>query len=98
MNRISWKEMILGTIAGLLLLTSPAVGQMSSIVDEPSVRVDNRGPGSLNSGPGSMNSGRDGGDHRGRHGRDQVVAQAGDIRQEDRRMDRREDRREDRRI
>lgn len=50
----------------------------------------NSGPGSANSGPGSMNSGRGGRD-------DQRVAQAGDLRQEDRRAERQADRREDRR-
>lgn len=112
MNRISWKEIILGTIAGLSLLNSPAVGQVGSTTEESAMRMDNRGPGALNSGhgsfnsgPGSVNSGRDDeqGQNRGRRGRHDVyVTQAGDIRQEDRRadrqMDRREDRREDRRI
>ena len=99
MNRTSWKEIMLGTIAGLSLMTSPAVGKMSGSMEEPVMQADNRGPGSLNSGPGSMYSGRDEGDHQGRHGRDaMVVAQTGDdVRQEDRRADRREDRRVDRR-
>ncbi len=49
---------------------------------------DNSGPGSGNSGSGSANSGP------GRGGRDDVrMAQAGDVRQEDRQADRREDRR-----
>ncbi len=49
---------------------------------------DNNGPGSGNSGSGSANSGS------GRGGRDDVrMAQAGDVRQEDRQADRREDRR-----
>lgn len=43
MNRTSWKEIILGTIAGLSLLTSPAVGQMSGSAEAPTVHVDNRG-------------------------------------------------------
>ena len=91
MNRTSWKEIMLGAIAGLSILTSPAVGSMGSPTEELVVRTDNRGPGSLNSGPGSMNSGRDEGSHSGRDGRDsRVVAQAGDdVRQEDRRADRR---------
>jgi hypothetical protein len=50
----------------------------------------NSGPGSANSGPGAANGGRRGGD-------DIRVAQAGDVRQEDRRQDRREDRQVDRR-
>ncbi len=93
MNRISWKEIILGTVAGLSILTSPAAGKTSGTTDEPSVRMDNRGPGSLNSGRGDA-------DHsgRGRHGGDDaLMAQIGDVRQEDRRADRRLDRREDRR-
>lgn len=100
MNRISWKEIMLGTIAGLSLLTSPAVGQMSSATDGPAMWMDNRGPGLLNSGPGSMGSRHDVGDHRGRHGHDpMVIAQAtDDIRQEDRREDRRMGRREDRQM
>ncbi len=57
---------------------------------------DNSGPGSANSGPGSANSGR-GGDGGRRGGDDIRVAQAGDIRQEDRQQDRREDRQADRR-
>lgn len=52
---------------------------------------DNSGPGSGNSGSGSANSGS------GRGGRDEVrMAQAGDVRQEDRQADRREDRRANR--
>ena len=109
MNRTSWKEIILGTLAGLSLLTSPAIGKMSSSAEELTVRMDNRRPGSLNSGHDSLNGGpgsqysghsdRNEGDHSGRHGQDSVaIAQAGDdIRQEDRRADRREDRRLDRR-
>lgn len=67
-------------------------------LDGANDRVDNRngrgsgdssGSGSANSGPGSANSGRGGWD-------DNRVAQAGDVRQEDRREDRRADRREDR--
>lgn len=59
--------------------------------------VDHSGPGSLNSGPGSVNSGA-GSLGSGRGGQDDTrVAQAGDMRQEDRRADRREDRRLDRR-
>ncbi len=103
MNRTRWKGIIPGTVAGLMLLTSPAVGKMSSSTEESSVRVDNRGSGSLNSRPGSMDSGRDMGHHRGRGARESMaVAQAGDDidrgadRREDRRLDRREDRREDR--
>jgi hypothetical protein len=99
MNRTSWKEIMLGAIAGLSLVTSPAVGKMSDSTEELVVQADNRRPGSLNMGPGSMPSGREEGDHTGRHGRDaMVVAQAGDdVRQDDRRIDRREDRRFDRR-
>lgn len=106
MNRISWKEIMLGTIAGLSILTSPAVGKMSSSLEVSVVHTDNRGPSSLNSsqealnsGPGSMKGGREEGDHTGRRDRDaMVVAQAGDdVRQDDRRADRREDRRLDRR-
>lgn len=106
MNRISWKEIMLGTIAGLSILTSPAVGKLSSSMEASVVQTDNRGPsslnraqGALNSGPGSMKSGREEGDHTGRGGRDaMVVAQAGDdVRQDDRRADLREDRRLDRR-
>ncbi|MDP1945945.1 MAG: hypothetical protein Q8L77_00460 [Nitrospirota bacterium] len=52
---------------------------------------DNSGPGSGNSGSGSVNSGS------GRGGRDDVrMAQAGDVRQEDRQADRHEDRRANR--
>ena len=60
---------------------------------------DNSGPGSANSGPSSANSGSGrGGDNSGRGGRgDNRAAQAGDVRQEDRRADRREDRQLDRR-
>lgn len=96
MNRIGWREIILGTIAGLSILTSPAVGQMRSTADRPETRVDNRGHGSLNSGPGSLNSGRDHG-----NGRDRLREDRRDDRREDRRehrlMDRREDRQADRR-
>ncbi len=101
MNRTIWKELMLGTIAGLSLLTSPAMGKVSSPAEALIVKVDNRGPGSMNSGPGFMDSGRDGGHdnhvrgHRG--GEDIYVAQAGEVRQEDRRADRQLDRREDRR-
>lgn len=98
MNRISWKEMIVGTLAGLSVMTAPAIGKINSSIAGPEVRVDNRGPGSLNSGPGSMNSGRDSDDHGRRHGKDHmVVTQATDVRQEDRRADRQMDRRADRR-
>lgn len=105
MNHTNWKEIMVGTLAGLSLLTSPAMGNMSSSAEELTVRVDNRGPGSpnsghgsLNSGPGSMHSGREEGEHKGRHGQDAIaVAQAGaDVRQEDRRAARREDRQLDR--
>lgn len=85
-----WNRMLLGMLVGLLITAAPAVGQATDPVGEPSVRTDNRGPGSLNSGSGSMNSGRRGGD-------DLRVAQAEDVRQEDRQQARREDRREDRR-
>jgi hypothetical protein len=93
---VSWKEVVVGMVAGLFLVSAPTIGQSS----EPSVgsttRMDNRGPGSLNSGSGREgNSGRGSGD-------DIRVAQAGDVRQEDRRedrhLDRREDHREDRRL
>ena len=50
MNRISWKEMIVGTLAGLSVMTAPAIGKINSSIAGPEVRVDNRGPGSLNSG------------------------------------------------
>lgn len=54
---------------------------------------DNSGPGSINSGPGSINSGP-GSMNSGRGGRDeQRVAQAGEMRQNDRRADRQADRR-----
>ncbi len=106
MNRTSWKEMMLGTIAGLSLLTSPALGKVSSPAEALIVKVDNREPGSMNSGPGFMDSGRDGGhdNHVRGHsgGEDIYMAQAGEVRQEDRRADRqlyrREDRREDRQV
>ena len=68
MNRISWKEIIVGTLAGLSVMTAPAIGKMNSSIEGSEVRVDNRGPGSLNSGPGSMNSGRDSEEHGRRHG------------------------------
>ncbi len=80
MNRISWKEIMLGTIAGLSILTSPAVGKLSSSMEASVVQTDNRGPnslnraqGALNSGPGSMKSGREEGDHTGRGGRDAMM-------------------------
>lgn len=58
---------------------------------------DHSGPGSANSGPGSANSGSGRGGDSGRRGGDDLrVAQAGDIRQEDRQQDRREDRQVDR--
>lgn len=92
MHCTNWKEIILSTMAGLSLLTTPVMGQMSNVPEDVSVRADNRGPGSIH-------SGHEEGDQKGRHGRDAVVvAQAGDdVRQEDRRADRREDRRVDRR-
>jgi hypothetical protein len=57
MNRMSWNEISLGIIAGLSILTSPAVGKMNGAAEEQVVRVDNQGSGSLNSGSGSMESG-----------------------------------------
>ena len=55
---------------------------------------DSSGSGSGNSGGGSDNSDSGRGDNGGRRGGDDMrVAQAGDIRQEDRQQDRREDRR-----
>ncbi len=111
MNRLSWKEIIVGTLAGLSVLTSPAIGTMSGPMEGSEVRVDNQGPislnsghGSLNSGPGSLNSGsgsanggHHGGDRERKHGKEHLVAQVNDVRQEDRRADRREDRQNDRR-
>ena len=88
MNRISWKEVIVGTLAGLSVMASPAVGKMSGPTEGSEMRLENRGHGSLNSGPrsmnrgrGSMNSGRDGESSGTRHGRDHtVVAQVEDVR------------------
>jgi len=103
-----WKEVMFGVIAGLSVVVSPAVGQVTDPNGDSAVRTDNRGPGSLNSGPGSVNSGRGSdnrgsgsansgsgrGDTSGRRGGDDIrMAQAGDVRQEDRHADRREDRR-----
>ena len=96
MNRIGWREIILGTITGLSILTSPAVGQMRSTADGPAARADNRGHGSLNSGPGSLNSGRDHGNGRDRGWRG-VEDRLEDLR-EDRQDDRREDRGEHRQM
>lgn len=104
-RRTNWKEIMLGIIAGLSIAASPAAGQTKDSPEESTMRLDNRGHGSLNSGPGSLNSGhgslvsgRDGGDQRGRQGGDDIlVTQAGDARQEDRREDRRADRHQDRR-
>lgn len=92
MNGTSWKEIMLGTLAGLSILTSPAMGSVGSTTEESAVQTDNRGTGFLNSEPNE-------GNHRGRDGRGRlVIAQASDdIRQEERRADRREDRRVDRR-
>lgn len=88
----SWKGVVLSVIASLTVTGLPAIGQTTANTDDSVVLMDNRGPGSINSGPGSLNSGP------GRGGRDDNrVAQAGDVRQEDRRADRREDRRLDRR-
>lgn len=96
-NQAVWMNMILSAVAGVIFVVSPAVAQLTDSTDEPMVRADNGGRGSLNSGPGSVNSGRDRNAQRGRRGGDDLtVAQAGDIRQEDRREDRRADRREDR--
>lgn len=93
---VSWKEVVVGMVAGLFLVSAPATSQSSEPSGDPTVRMDNREPGSLNSGPGSVNSGS--GENRGRRGGDDIrVAQAGDVRQEDRHEDRREDRRTDRR-
>ena len=103
MNRISWKGMIVGTLGGLSVITSPVVGQAKHSIENAQVRLDNRSHGLLNSGVGSLQSGRHEGDHEWRDAKnDLVVAQANDVRQEDRRadrqMDRREDRREDRQL
>ena len=85
---VSWKEVVVGMVAGLFLVSVPAVGQSNEPSGDLAARMDNRGPGSLNSGPGSSNSGAGG--HSGRRGGDDIrVAQAGDVRQEDRREDRR---------
>ena len=93
---VSWKEVVVGMVAGLFLVSVPATGQSSEPIGDPAARMDNRGPGSLNSGPGSMNSGSSG--HCGRRGGDDTrMGHAGDIRQEDRREDRRADRQQDRR-
>ncbi len=95
----SWKGVVLGVIAGLTVTGSPAIGQTTANTDDSVVLMDNRGPGSINSGPGSVNSGPGSlNSGPGRGGRDDNrVAQASDVRQEDRRADRREDRRLDRR-
>lgn len=93
-----WKDIVLSVVGGLLFAVSPAVGQVTEPAGEPAVRIDNRGPGSLNSGPGSMHSGSGHDGNSGRRGGDDVrVAQAGDVRQEDRREDRQQNRQEDRR-
>lgn len=93
-----WKSMMVSVVAGAVLAALPAAAQLADSNDERLTRTDNRGSGSLNSGLGSMHSGRDASGERGRSGRDDLrVAQAGDVRQEDRQADRREDRREDRR-
>ena len=99
MNGTSWKEIMLGTLAGLSILTSPAMGSVGSMTEEPAVQTDNRGTGSLNGGSGSLNREPNEGNHRSRDGRGRlVIAQASDdIRQEERRADRREDRRLERR-
>jgi len=115
-SQVHWNGIVLGAIAGLSVLTLPAIGQTIELGDDSMIRLDNRGPGCLNNGPGSQNGGRgsvnsgSGSIHSGREGDDQhgrqrgsgtVVAQTGDVRQEDRREDRRAyrqaDRREDRR-
>lgn len=99
-----WKGVMLGTIVGLSLVGVVTGAPAHEASDGSTVRMDNRGPGSLNRGPGSIHSGRDMANHHGRrHGADDpLIAQAGDVRQEDRRvdrqLDRREDRREDRRL
>ncbi len=80
-----WKEIVLGVIAGLSLAVSPVAGQMTDPNGEPTVRLDNRGPGSVNSGKGSLNSGPGLGNSGRRDGHDQLVAQSADVRQEDRR-------------
>lgn len=85
-----WKGMMLRAVAGLVLVASPAAAQPAEAIDEPVVRMDNRGSGSLN-------SGRDRNGDGGRRGNDDLrVPQAGDVRQEDRQQDRREDRQADR--
>lgn len=86
MARMSWKEIVLGAIACVSLLTSTAMAQAHSFTESPMVRLDNRGPGSLNTEDQY---------HRGT----MVIAQATEgMRQEDRRMDRRDDRRGDRQL
>lgn len=96
-KEMTWMNIVLSAAAGLVLTGTPAVAQVADPAEAPAVRTDNRGPGSLNSGPGSLHSGRDQQGERGRRGGDDVVvAQSGDVRQEDRQQDRREDRRADR--
>lgn len=97
-GQMVWKGLILTATAGVVLATSPAGAELADSIEAPIVRLDNRGPGSLNSGSGATSRGENGGGERGRRGTDDVmVAQAGDVRQEDRREDRREDRSVDRR-
>ena len=89
-----WKAIVLGTIAGLSLVGFAGPGHANMESNESTVRTDNSGPGSLHSGRGESShrgQGFSGGDHN-------LMAQIGDLRQEDRRMDRREDRREDRQL
>lgn len=96
-KEMTWMNIVLSAAAGLVLTGTPVVAQVADPAEAPAVRTDNRGPGSLNSGPGSLHSGRDQQGERGRRGGDDVVvAQSGDVRQEDRQQDRREDRRADR--
>jgi hypothetical protein len=93
---VIWKEVTASMVAGFFLIGIPATGQSNEPSEDPAVRMDNRGSGSLNSGPGSVSSGS--GEHSGRYGGHDIrVAQVGDVRQEDRREDRQGDRREDRR-
>lgn len=103
MNRINWKQMIVGTLAGLTVMTAPVVGQATTAMKDPQVRMDHRGLDVLHSGAESRQRDQQRGDSEWRERTDNlVVAQGTDGRQEDRRadrqMDRREDRREDRQL
>lgn len=92
-----WNVLMLGTVVGLSVAGISLPSHAYDGTDEPAARMDNR---ALNSGPGSLHSGWGDMDHRerGRNGEDEtLLAQVGDIRQEDRREDRRLDRRENRR-